>query len=96
MGPTRISPRGDHAGLARLYAGREPFSWAGPGQVEVSAFPSDAGPHWHYVALGARFGLGHELTFRLAAPSTREPPPRIGTLRTGRKPIDQPRSTPSR
>lgn len=76
IGPIRISTRVDHAGLARLYAGREPFSWAGPGQIEVSAFPSDAGPHWHYVALGARAGLGHELTFRLATSSTREPPPR--------------------
>ncbi|MCB9594521.1 MAG: suppressor of fused domain protein [Sandaracinaceae bacterium] len=77
FGRIRIRTLLDHEPLRALYGAREPFSWPGSADtVPVSAFVNEAGPHWHYVALGARDALGHDLTFRLAATSVDEAAPR--------------------
>ena len=75
FGRIRFTTRLDHAGLRSLYADREPFHWLDAG-VTVTAFANDEGPHWHYVALGAREALGQELSFRLATGSVDEAAPR--------------------
>ncbi len=75
FGRIRFSTRLEHEGLRALYADREPTHWLDAG-VPVTAFPNDAGPHWHYVALGARDAVGRELGFRLAKAAPDEAAPR--------------------
>jgi len=67
----RIETPLDHDALSALYGDRDSFTWAPDGEprLTVLAFGNEDGPHWHYVALGARDLCGHELSFRLAAAS---------------------------
>ncbi len=65
------------APVVRAYAPQVPFHYGvvipyedgGPDPLEgVSIYWNPRGPHWHYVSSGFfRFGVGFELTFRLAA-----------------------------
>ncbi len=72
LSPVQITTVLEHEPLRALYGSGDVFSWAGPAdqpRFGVCAFGNEAGPHWHYVALGTRELFGRELSFRLATRS---------------------------